>query len=152
MFRIERANLADAEALMTIKIRAFSEDVALYGAGPPGYDSLEQQRNTITSRDYYKFLFQDQLIGGGCVREMAEGEYYLASLYIEPNYHNRHLGTQAMQVLFEKYPQAKRWTLDTPYRSFRNHHFYEKLGFIKVGETEPDKDTGFHLFMYARES
>jgi hypothetical protein len=35
--------------------------------------------------------------------------------------------------------------------SFRNHHFYEKHGFKKVGETQPEAD-GFYLFQYEKTS
>jgi hypothetical protein len=56
-----------------------------------------------------------------------------------------------MKFLFEEFAGAEKWTLETPYLSFRNHHFYEKLGYKKVGETQPEPD-GFHLFLYEKET
>jgi hypothetical protein len=42
--------------------------------------------------------------------------------------------------------QAQVWRFERPPR---NHHFYEKLGFVKTGETEPEPD-GFYLFLYEK--
>lgn len=41
--------------------------------------------------------------------------------------------------------------LHTPYKNFRNHHFYEKMGYKKIGETQPKEDkNGFYLFEYEK--
>ena len=63
------------------------------------------------------------------------------------------IGTNAMKFLEMEFPDAKKWTLETPHLSYRNHHFYEKMGFTKVGETEPDpKNNGFYLYLYEKEN
>lgn len=41
-----------------------------------------------------------------------------------------------MQLIEVEFPRAVQWSLDTPYLNIKNHHFYEKLGYIKVGEHE----------------
>lgn len=64
-------------------------------------------------------------------------------------YQNKKIGSMLMKHLDEVFPDAKLWHLNTPYKSYRNHHFYEKYGYVKVGETEPEKD-GFCLFQYER--
>jgi hypothetical protein len=48
------------------------------------------------------------------------------------------------------YPDARKWSLDTPYKSYRNHYFYEKHGYVKVGETQPEKENEFYLFLYEK--
>jgi len=45
---------------------------------------------------------------------------------------------------------VKKWSLDTPYLSYRNHHFYEKMGYKKVGETQLEKGSKFRLFEYEK--
>lgn len=55
-----------------------------------------------------------------------------------------------MRLIEEKYPDAKSWFLDTPYLSFRNHHLYEKMGYKKIGEEIPDKESNFKLFLYEK--
>ena len=39
-----------------------------------------------------------------------------------------------MQLIESEFPEAMEWSLDTPHLNGKNHHFYEKLGYIKVGE------------------
>jgi hypothetical protein len=46
--------------------------------------------------------------------------------------------------MFTEFP-AKRWRLGTPECAIRNHHFYEKNGFVKVQEvwdSELDEEKG----------
>jgi len=151
MITLERAGAEDAPALLAAKIDAFSGDVALYGYGPLGYDSLENTLSAICrpEHQYFKIMADGRLAGGICVQEIESGHFHLNSLYILTEYHGAGVGTAAMRLLFELYPEVLRWTAETPYLSFRNHHFYEKLGFAKAGETQPETD-GFYLFLYER--
>ena len=47
---------------------------------------------------------------------------------------NNGFGTQAMGFIERTFP-ATVWTLDTPTFATRKQHFYEKLAFVRVGET-----------------
>nr|WP_269809269.1 hypothetical protein [Enterovibrio nigricans] len=38
----------------------------------------------------------------------------------------------------------------TPYKAYRNHYFYEKLGYQKLGEFHPDPDDEFRVFEYQK--
>ena len=67
-------------------------------------------------------------------------------------YQDRGIGSQAMNFIFSNYKNVTKWSLETPYRSFRNHHFYEKQGFVKVGEYKPyDNHNEFVLFKYEKD-
>ena len=69
-------------------------------------------------------------------------------IYVTPEQHGRGIGTRAMRFV-EGAHRATRWTLDTPSWAVRNQHFYEKLGYAKVGETVyPD----ITLFAYEKRS
>jgi len=35
-----------------------------------------------------------------------------------------------------QFADAKRWSLETPHKSFKNHYFYEKSGFVRTGQVE----------------
>jgi len=39
-----------------------------------------------------------------------------------------------------EFANAKSWFLETPHRSFKNHYFYEKLGYVKTGQIEEIND------------
>jgi len=148
---LERACQEDASALLAAKIDAFSGDVRLYGYGPPGYDSQEDVLNALGCPDkhYFKILSDGEIIGGLCAQDMGGGHFSLNSLYVLTDRHSEGTGSAAMQLLFDAYPGVARWTTETPYLSVRNHHFYEKLGFVKTGQTAPEAD-GFYLFLYER--
>jgi GNAT superfamily N-acetyltransferase len=146
----EKANLDDAPSLMNIQIAAFHEDARIYPGveigGPPGYDSLENVLRKIAEDEYFKIVFEGQIIGGIVVFKHDEGHFHLDLIYIDPTYHNRGIGTQAMQFLEQTYAATK-WTLHTPLYALRNQHFYEKFGYVKVGE---DRDEDIVLIAYEK--
>lgn len=138
----ERATPADAEALVKVQIAAFHHDAVLYPGvavdGPPGYNSVEAMRKKIQEDDCYTILDDGQIIGGIVVYTMGQGHFHLDLIFIDPTYHNRGIGTQAIQFIEQTYP-ATLWSLDTPSWAVRNQHFYEKFGYVKVKEeTLPD--------------
>jgi len=150
--RIERATPADAPALLRAQIRAFEHDALIYPGvavgGPPGYDSLDVLLAHIQTDDTYKIEADGHIVGGMVIFDRGEGRCHLDVIFIDPDYHDRGIGTRAMHYLDEHYA-ARLWTLDTPTWAVRNQHFYEKLGFIKVGEVQyEDDDTP--LFAYEK--
>lgn len=149
MISIVRARVEDASEILKVKICSFKDEVNLYGVGPPGYDSLESQIKSIKEKHYYKILDGEKIIGGMSIGDIGEGNYWIGSIYIDLEYQNRGIGSMAMSFLEDEFPQAVKMTLETPYLSFRNHHFYEKMGFKKVGETEPDENC-IYLFKYEK--
>jgi len=136
MIRCEKAKPKDAVALARISERAFHSDIHC-GApglgGPPGYSSEQWQREMMHIGDYYKVLVGDQMVGGFIVLRKGPREYELGRIFVDPDYQNQGVGTQAFEFLWEEYPLAKRWTLDTPAWNRRTRHFYKKVGFVEVG-------------------
>jgi GNAT superfamily N-acetyltransferase len=146
----ERALPEDVEGLVKLQIAAFHDDARLYPGvkldGPPGYDSVEATLKKIREEDYYCIKADGQLVGGVVVYDYGQGHLHLDVIFVDPAYHNRGIGTQAMQFIERTYP-AQKWTLDTPDYATRNHHFYEKFGYVRVGE-EPLED--FILLAYEK--
>ncbi|MBI5668995.1 MAG: GNAT family N-acetyltransferase [Chloroflexi bacterium] len=147
---IERATAADAEALVRAQIAAFHSDAEIYPGveigGPPGYDSVNEMRAKIEQDETYKIVCDGQCIGGIVVFDRGQGHYHLDVIFVDPAFHNRGIGSQAMQFLERTYP-ARLWTLDTPQYAVRNQHFYEKFGYVKVRAYELD---GFPLYGYEK--
>jgi ribosomal protein S18 acetylase RimI-like enzyme len=137
----ERATAADAETLVSIQIAAFHSDSAAYPGvevgGPPGYDSVENMHKKIQEEDCYKIVVEGRIIGGMVVFDYGQRHLHLDVIYIDPAYHNRGIGTQALHFLEQTYP-AKRWTLHSPLYAIRNQHFYEKFGYVKMAEEVHD--------------
>jgi RimJ/RimL family protein N-acetyltransferase len=154
MIRLVKASTADAEALMQICVQAFAEDIAQWG-GPIGIDEVESHLDWMETYLYYKILVNDRTVGGMLVDPQDDEHYVLSATFIAPEFQNQGIGTQAIGLLEEAHPTAKKWSLSTVYSSHRSQHFYEKLGYEKVGETKPGEfpeipDERFHLFLYEK--
>jgi ribosomal protein S18 acetylase RimI-like enzyme len=151
---LEPAYSVDIETLVQFHSAAFVEDEIKYGAGPPGHRDEAWHRAMLAQHHYFKMLWGALLVGGAIVVEKGEGHFYLDTLFIHPDYHNQGLGQQAMLALERAFPQARRWTLATPHQNFRNHHFYEKLGYRKIAEEwvtdVPNLATDFGVFVYEK--
>ncbi len=137
MISFKLARPADAEALTEVQTHTFDDDSRQHGqgerGGPPGYDSVGWQRRIMKQGSYYKILDDDRIIGGIIVFKIGESCYNLGRIYLAPEYQNRGIGAQALAFIEQAIP-ARRWTLDTPSWAIRNQHFYEKYGYVKVGE------------------
>lgn len=146
----ERATPDDVETLVAVQIAAFHNDAVIYPGveadGPPGYDSVEHNLAQMRENDYYKILCDGLIVGGIVVANVGGGRYHLGVLYIHPEVHNRGIGSQALHFIEATYP-AKRWTLNTPGYAVRNHRFYEKHGYVKIGSRA---FKNFSLFDYEK--
>jgi GNAT superfamily N-acetyltransferase len=146
----ERAVAADAQALVDVQVRAFHHDSVLYPGveigGPPGYDSIEVLIEDLEKHPCHKIVCDGHIVGGIVVFDRGNGRFHLDRIYLDPDYHNRGIGTRAMQFIEATYPATK-WTLDTPLYALRNQHFYEKLGYVKVKEIAAD---GITLVAYEK--
>jgi GNAT superfamily N-acetyltransferase len=88
--------------------------------------------------DYYKILCGDRILGAIMVLEKEGQCYECCGLFVDPEYHNRGIATRAFDLIWLKYPDAERWIVGTPAWNHRTRHFYQKLGFVKVGTDGPD--------------
>jgi GNAT superfamily N-acetyltransferase len=134
---IRPATPDDAAALVAAQIAAFHHDSVIYPnvelGGPPGYDSVERMREKIAQDECYTILVDDTCVGGIVLYGEGDDHVHLDVIFIDPAYHNQGIGTQAMAFIDAAHPAAH-WTLDTPVYATRNHHFYEKFGYVNVGE------------------
>jgi GNAT superfamily N-acetyltransferase len=134
----EQATPADAEGLVKVQISAFHDDARLHPGveigGPDGYDSVEAMLAKIARGECHKISLDGEIIGGITVIDQGAGHFHLDVLVIDPAHHNKGFGTQAMEFIEQTFP-ATVWTLDTPTFATSNQHFYESLGFVRVGET-----------------
>jgi GNAT superfamily N-acetyltransferase len=146
MVTFEKAKPADAKALALASWKAFDHDIH-YGApsvgGPPGYRSDKWQGKMMHIGQYYKIVVDGQIVGGIIAFPQERATCNLGRIFVHPDYQNQGIGTQAMTFIEGQFPDAHKWTLDTPAWATRNHHFYEKVGYVKVGEEGPADDRGF---------
>lgn len=138
--KLRRATIQDASALYYIQKKAFQEDIERYGdrADCPANEPLERLKEKILAFDYYALEENNRIVAGAVVRQMDD-KIRLSRIYIEPGYHNLGIGKYLMLQLETLYPNQKTWYLDTPHKNFRNHHFYESLGYVKIKEVALDE-------------
>lgn len=131
-----KAEIDDSEILAKISKRAFDTDIDV-GApsigGPPGYDDPEFQVRVMEYFDCYKILLDNNVVGGVYVASKTPGHKVLERIFVDPDHHREGIGSRAMDIVIEAYPEARLWTLGTPEWNNRTAAFYEKLGFEQVG-------------------
>jgi len=138
LITIEHAEPEDAERLADISKRAFDSDIEV-GApgegGPPGYDSPDHQRQMIENKsgDYLKILYDGKIVGSTTVWRVSDTHYEIFNVFVDPDYHRKGIGKESFRLIMEKYPQAKKWTLDTPVWNTRTKSYYERLDFTQYG-------------------
>lgn len=140
LLTIQRANLEDVVRITEIKKFAYNDETRRFGpgrdGGPAGYDSLEETKKLISTFDFFKVLLDSEIIGCFWIHKIGDQNYELEDFCIDPNYHNKGYGKETMLLMERQHPEIKKWSLGTPYYSVRNQYLYEKIGYIKIGESE----------------
>lgn len=154
MIEYKKAEMTDTENLLRAQMRAFNDETRRFGpgrdGGPPSYDSLDFVKGMIQNGYfYYKILYDREIIGGFNVEKISDGHYKIDMFFIDPQFHDKGIGTKVLAFIDNCFVDAKRWSLETPGYSVRNQHLYEKAGYKKVGESERETD-GFYLIYYER--
>ena len=156
----EKATQEDIRELTRIMKRAFDDEAIRFkgdpkGGGPPGYDDgsfLTKWGLTGNGQhqpgSLIKILVDTDSgrkpVGAFIVfvgnRLGRPGSNVLGTIFVDPDWQNLKVGSQAMDYILAEYP-AKRWQLGTPEWATRNQHFYEKNGFVKIRQVwDPELD------------
>lgn len=149
---LKKATIEDAETLRNSQVIAFLNDNKNKPQGanmglPPGCDSLTWISQRIEANHVYKIMFGEILIGGFIIFDYGNKKE-IGRVWIDPAYQNNGLGQLAFEILFRQSPANTVWVLETPDWAIRNQHFYRKVGFEKIGETEFNPHCGWREFKY----
>ncbi|MGK7377265.1 GNAT family N-acetyltransferase [Planococcus sp. 1R117A] len=143
---IRRTKETEALQLLEIQKEAFLEDLKRYEDHEtnPVNEPIEILLRKIEVFLHYTIWLEDEIIGGVDIRSLDGNRYRLNRIFLSNKFQNQGLGSEIMQLIEKEFPSAAEWHLDTPHLNKRNHHFYEKLGYRKVGQHQlTDK-----LFLY----
>ncbi len=137
----EKATTEDAEKLTKISVNSFNTDFDHAGrdsiGGPPGYDSTEfHERMIEEATKFYKITIDSHIIGGFWFIEESFEKAYLYRIFIDSKYHNKGIGLQSFNFLFQNFSSIKEWSLQTPIWNTRTSKFYKKLGFVVTEKTD----------------
>jgi uncharacterized protein YjbI with pentapeptide repeats len=146
--RIEKAAIADAEVLTEIMRRTFDEEarkwlpddakVIDYNIQPPGYDSVGMNRFMIRELNYYKVLFNGDIVGGIIVTVSGKSYGRIDRIFVDPEFQGKGIGSKAMELIEQAFPYVRSWDLETSSRQTSNHAFYEKMGYQTTFETQEE--------------
>lgn len=85
----------------------------------------------------YKVLYEDRLIGAIYVSKNPDKFHMkLHGIYVIPEFQNKGIGQKTIEFVESQYPDTLTWVLETPHDLHRNHHVYEKIGYIKTGQVD----------------
>lgn len=145
---IEKATILDAEKLTEIMKTTFDEeakrwlygqdDVIDYNIQPPGYSSVEMMKYSIEELDTYKVIMGEKVIGGIIVTISGKSYGRIDRIFVEPFLQGKGIGSRVIKLIEEKFPNIRIWDLETSSRQINNHHFYKKMGYETIFETEDE--------------
>ncbi len=84
----------------------------------------------------YMVKVGNQVVGGIIVWILPGGHNILGTIFIDPAYQDQGYGNQTWGQTEQLFPETKSWRLATPTWATKNHHFYQKCGFVEV-ESDP---------------
>lgn len=128
------ANKNDVKKLIEVQSKSFYEDYIKYGECPSYNEPEDRMLDLIENAIVYKILKDNEIVGDIIIRKKENNEYYLRTFSVIPECQNLGIGQKALKYIDEVYKDAAEWILITPFKSYRNHHLYEKMGFVKYGE------------------
>jgi RimJ/RimL family protein N-acetyltransferase len=147
---IKKTKLDEIENLLAIQKEAFAEDYALYKDhdSTPVNETTEKLIENIERFYHFTIWLDNDIIGAIDIRPLDDKRLRLSKLFLRTEYQNKGLGSRIIQLMESEFPLIKDWSLYTPYLNKRNHHFYEKLGYIKIGEVQVTEK--LQLFKYEK--
>lgn len=129
-----KATINDIDKIIVVQNRSFYDDYIKYGECPSYNESQEKINTYINKNIVYIIEYNDEIIGDIIIRRISDEKFYLRVICVIPEFHNYGIGQKAINFIEKDNPRVRIWELITPFKSYRNHHFYEKMGYLKVGE------------------
>lgn len=110
----------DITSLVKIMKRAFDYDSQIHlgkeTGGPPGYDdgTFLSKWGLDKKATSYCIYLNDVLIGGTILWINDSNENFLGSLFIDPDYEDKGIGTRIWSEIEDMYPNTRAWSTETP--------------------------------------
>lgn len=150
---IDASHVRDLTAMMTASFDdSARRNTGRARGGPPGYDTGEFLREwAVGNPSAWQAADGDRVVGVVVVFPGADGHHRLGCLFIDPEAQRRGYGGKMWDLVWDRFPQAVTWTLDTPESEVSNHVFYERrCGFVLAEQVEADEADGGPSRVYRR--
>lgn len=134
--KIERANIQDAEEILSLQKLAYISEAEIYNDFniPPLVQSFEQIESEFDNHIFLKVLVDGKIIGS-LRASVIDGVCTIFKVIVHPDFQNRGIGTSMIIRIKEILCESKRFEIFTGHRSERNLYLYQKLGY-KIFKTE----------------
>ncbi len=142
---IKITNPSEAEELSQIQKAAFKPLYEKYhDEGNPflrGPEDILRRLNKFNR--HFTILYDDKVVGGVFYRlygkrspsdEIDAGEYYLARIYIHPDYQNKGIARDAILLCEKEFPDAGFYYVDFPEDMEKNRRCYQSAGYCDTGD------------------
>jgi GNAT superfamily N-acetyltransferase len=146
------ATQSDLPELVKVTKSAFMDDerfkpLGATAGGPPGHDQIERHQEWLDTLLYYKCEENGSIVGV-CTIEVNGNEAKIHGLNVVSDSIGKGIGSYMLRELQGRMLSVTKWTLITPDYATRNHHFYEKNGFVlkQKGDVKPDLGFGFYTY------
>ncbi|OIU72623.1 GNAT family N-acetyltransferase [Rossellomorea aquimaris] len=106
-----------------------------YNIQPPGYDSVKKNEYMISELEAFIISAGGKPSGGIFVTISGKSYGRIDRIFIHPDHQGKGIGSKAIKLIEERYPNVRIWHLETSAKQISNHYFYEKMGYSKTFES-----------------
>lgn len=142
---IRITTFSEAEELSRIQKAAFKPLYEKYhDEGSPFLRGPEDIRCRLNKNNrYFTILYDGEIVGGVFYRlsgkrspsdVLGEGEYYLARIYIHPDYQNKGIAREAILLCEKEFPDVRFYFVDFPEDMDKNRRCYQSAGYCDTGD------------------
>ena len=149
-----KAEMKDCRQIYEMQIESFKDLLDKYQDYDtnPGAEPLEkiEQRMMQEFTDYYLICLDDKKIGAIRILELGDNVFRISGIFILPKYQGKGYAKQVILNVETRYPNAKKWQLDTVKQEIKLRCFYEAMGYKATGEEIKIQD-GMTIMEYSKD-
>jgi ribosomal protein S18 acetylase RimI-like enzyme len=129
--KIEPAEVADAEEILSLQKLAYHAEAAIYDdfSIAPLLQTIDEIKAQFGGLLFLKASSEEGEIIGSVRASVKDGTCYIGRLVVHPDVQNQGIGSKLLREIEYAFSQAERYELFTGHKSTRNLYFYSKYGY-----------------------